>query len=337
MSLSSVSIKRPVLAIVMNLFIIIVGVIGFSYLGVRDYPSVDQPIITVSTSYPGANADVIETQITEPLEEAVNGIQGIRSISSSSRDGSSRITVEFDLETDLETAANDVRDKVSGALRRLPADVDPPVVSKADADAQPIFAISLSSSSRSLIDLTEYAEVNFKERLQTIPGVSVVNTWGAKRFAIRLWMDPTKLAAYRLTPADVRDALMRENVELPSGRIEGVNTELSVRTMGRFSSVDDFNKLVVYQDGERVVRFEDIGRAVVEAENMYSILKRDGVPMVNNIIVPQPGANYISIVDEALKRLEELKKDLPADIVAEVGFDNTEYIRASIGEVRNSI
>lgn len=150
-------------------------------------------------------------------------------------------------------------------------------------------------------------------------------------------MDPTKLAAYRLTPADVRDALMRENVELPSGRIEGVNTELSVRTMGRFSSVDDFNKLVVYQDGERVVRFEDIGRAVVEAENMYSILKRDGVPMVNNIIVPQPGANYISIVDEALKRLEELKKDLPADIVAEVGFDNTEYIRASIGEVRNSI
>lgn len=335
--MSSVSIKRPVLAIVMNLFIIIVGVIGFSYLGVRDYPSVDQPIITVSTSYPGANADVIETQITEPLEEAVNGIQGIRSISSNSRDGSSRITVEFDLETDLETAANDVRDKVSGALRRLPADVDPPVVSKADADAQPIFAISLSSSSRSLIDLTEYAEVNFKERLQTIPGVSVVNTWGAKRFAIRLWMDPTKLAAYRLTPADVRDALMRENVELPSGRIEGVNTELSVRTMGRFSSVEDFNKLVVYQDGERVVRFEDIGRAVVEAENMYSILKRDGVPMVNNIIVPQPGANYISIVDEALKRLEELKKDLPADIVAEVGFDNTEYIRASIGEVRNSI
>ena len=216
-------------------------------------------------------------------------------------------------------------------MRRLPADVDPPVVSKADADAQSIFAISLSSSSRSLIDLTEYAEVNFKERLQTIPGVSVVNTWGAKRFAIRLWMDPTKLAAYRLTPADVRDALMRENVELPSGRIEGVNTELSVRTMGRFSSVDDFNKLVVYQDGERVVRFEDIGRAVVEAENMYSILKRDGVPMVNNIIVPQPGANYISIVDEALKRLEELKKDLPADIVAEVGFDNTEYIRASIG------
>ncbi len=296
------------MAIVMSLFIIIIGFIGFSYLGVRDYPSVDQPIVSVSTNFTGANADVIETQITEPLEQAINGIQGIRSISSSSRDGSSRITVEFDLEVDLETAANDVRDKVSGAIRRLPAEVDPPVVSKADADAQPIFSITLSSESRSLIDLTEFAEVNFKERLQTIPGVSEVRTWGAKRFAIRLWMDPAKLGAYKLTPVDVRDALLRENIELPSGRIEGANTELTVRTMGRFTSVEDFNRMVVFQDGDRVVRFGDLGRAIVEAENMQSILKLNGVPMVNNVIVPQPGANYISIVDDALVRLEELKK-----------------------------
>lgn len=337
MSLSSLSIRRPVLAIVMSLFIIIIGFIGFSYLGVRDYPSVDQPIVSVSTNFTGANADVIETQITEPLEQAINGIQGIRSISSSSRDGSSRITVEFDLEVDLETAANDVRDKVSGAIRRLPAEVDPPVVSKADADAQPIFSITLSSESRSLIDLTEFAEVNFKERLQTIQGVSEVRTWGAKRFAIRLWMDPAKLGAYKLTPVDIRDALLRENIELPSGRIEGANTELTVRTMGRFTSVEDFNRMVVYQDGDRVVRFGDLGRAIVEAENMQSILKLNGVPMVNNVIVPQPGANYISIVDDALVRLEELKKDLPADIIAEVGFDNTQYIRDSISEVQQTI
>ncbi|HHU58480.1 MAG TPA: efflux RND transporter permease subunit, partial [Bacteroidales bacterium] len=337
MSISSLSIRRPVLAIVMNIFIVIIGFIGFSYLGVRDYPSVDQPFVSVSTSFTGANADVIETQITEPLEQAINGIQGIRSISSSSRDGSSRITVEFDLEVDLETAANDVRDKVSGAMRRLPPDADPPVVSKADADAQPIFSITLRSGSRSLIDLTEYAEVTFKERLQTIQGVSEVRTWGAKRFAIRLWMDPAKLAAYELTPVDVRDALIRENIELPSGRIEGSNTELTVRTMGRFTSVEDFNRMVVYQDGDRVVRFADLGRAIVEAENMHSILKMNGVPMVNNVLVPQPGANYISIVDDALVRLEELKKDLPSDIIAEVGFDNTQYIRDSITEVQQTI
>ena len=337
MSISSLSIRRPVLAIVMNIFIMIIGFIGFSYLGVRDFPSVDQPFVSVSTSFTGANADVIETQITEPLEQAINGIQGIRSISSSSRDGSSRITVEFDLEVDLETAANDVRDKVSGAMRRLPPDADPPVVSKADADAQPIFSITLRSGSRSLIDLTEYAEVTFKERLQTIQGVSEVRTWGAKRFAIRLWMDPAKLAAYELTPVDVRDALIRENIELPSGRIEGSNTELTVRTMGRFTSVEDFNRMVVYQDGDRVVRFADLGRAIVEAENMHSILKMNGVPMVNNVLVPQPGANYISIVDDALLRLEELKKDLPSDIIAEVGFDNTQYIRDSITEVQQTI
>lgn len=337
MSISSLSIRRPVLAIVMSIFIMIIGFIGFSYLGVRDFPSVDQPFVSVSTSFTGANADVIETQITEPLEQAINGIQGIRSISSSSRDGSSRITVEFDLEVDLETAANDVRDKVSGAMRRLPPDADPPVVSKADADAQPIFSITLRSGSRSLIDLTEFAEVNFKERLQTIQGVSEVRTWGAKRFAIRLWMDPAKLAAYELTPVDVRDALIRENIELPSGRIEGSNTELTVRTMGRFTSVEDFNRMVVYQDGDRVVRFADLGRAIVEAENMHSILKMNGVPMVNNVLVPQPGANYISIVDDALLRLEELKKDLPSDIIAEVGFDNTQYIRDSITEVQQTI
>ncbi|ASB50022.1 efflux RND transporter permease subunit [Alkalitalea saponilacus] len=337
MSLSSLSIRRPVLAIVMSLFIVIIGIIGFGYLGVRDFPSVDQPIVTVSTRFVGANADVIETQITEPLEQAVNGIPGIRSITSSSRDGSSNITVEFNLEVDLETAANDVRDKVSGAMRRLPPDADPPTVSKADADAQPIFSITIRSDSRSLIDLTEFAEVNFKERLQTIPGVSDVLTWGAKRFAIRLWMDPAKLAAYGLTPVDVRNALSRENIELPSGSIEGDNIELTVRTMGRFTSLDDFNRMVVFQDGDRVVRFGDLGRAVVEAQNMRSILKMNGVPMVNNVLVPQPGANYISIVDEALVRLEEIRRDLPSDIIAEVGFDNTQYIRDSISEVQQTI
>src|SRR5574344_488415 len=336
-SLSSLTINRPVLATVLSLLIVIFGAIGYVSLGVRDYPSVDNPIISVRTSFPGANADVIETQITEPLEAAVNGIPGIRSISSSSRDGSSFINVEFTLEVDLETAANDVRDKVSGAMRRLPQDVDPPVVEKNDADAQPIYSVTLQSATRDIIDLSEYAEVNFKERLQTISGVSAVNVWGSKRYSIRLRMDPMLLAAYALTPLDVRQAVTRENIELPSGTVEGSTMELTVRTLGRLRTVEDFNQLIITRNGERIVRFSDIGVAEVDAENTRSILKRDGVPMVACVLVPQPGANYIDIVDEAEKAVEELKKSLPADIEVGVGFDNTIFIRESIDEVKMTI
>ena len=337
MSLSSTSIKRPVLTTVMSLVILILGGIGFTFLGVRDYPSVDPPIVTVSTSFPGANSDVIETQITEPLESAINSVQGIRSISSSSSDGSSRITVEFKLEVEMETAVNDVRDKVSGAMRRLPQEVDPPVVQKADADAQPIFAVSLRSETRSIIDVSNFAEINFKERLQTISGVSDVSVWGSKKLAIRMKMDPGRLVAYGLTPLDVRNAVTRENVELPSGRIEGDNTELTIRTLGRLKTVEEFNDLIISKKGDRVVKFRDIGIAEVDAENIRSILKVNGVPCVNVVLVPQPGANYIDIVDNALILLEDLKKDLPEDIITEVIFDNTVYIRKSIKEVEHTI
>ena len=337
MSISSTSIKRPVLATVLNLVLIILGVIGFSYLGIRDYPSVDPPIITVSASYVGANADVIETQVTEPLEAALNGIPGIRSLSSSSRDGSSRITVEFHLEVDLETAANDVRDKVSGVQRRLPQDMDPPTVSKADADSQPIFGISLRSDSRDLIELSRYAENYYKERLQTIPGVSNVDIWGEKRYSVRLRMDPARLAAHGLTPMDVQSAVNRENIELPSGRIEGDNTELTIRTLGRLMSIEDFNNMVVSRKGNRVTRFRDIGVAEVDAENTRSISKRNGVPMVNCVLIPQPGANYIDIVNRAYDVMDDLKRDLPTDIEASISFDNTTFIRDSITEVEHTI
>lgn len=337
MSLSTTTINRPVLATVMSLLILIFGAIGYTSLGIRDYPSVDNPVISVRCSFPGANADVIETQITEPLEAAVNGIPGIRSISSTSRDGSSSINIEFNLEVDMETAANDVRDKVSGAQRRLPQDVDPPVVSKSDADAQPIFSVTISSPTRDIIDLSEYAEVNFKERLQTISGVSDVGIWGSKRFSVRMRMDPLLLAAYKITPLDVRQAVSRENVELPSGRIEGSTMELTVRTLGRLQTLDDFNNLIIFRSGDRVVRFSDVGVAEVEAENTRSILKRDGVPMVACILVPQPGANYINIVDDAKKAIEELKSNLPDDIEVGIGFDNTIFIRDSISEVQNTI
>lgn len=337
MSLSSISIQRPVLATVMSIVIVLFGIIGMNYLGIREYPSVDPPIITVSTSYVGANADIIESQITEPLEEAVNGIAGIRSITSVSRDGRSTVTVEFNLEINLETAANDVRDKVSQAVRRLPADADPPVVSKADADASPIIFLNIQSEQRSLLELTAMAENVFKERLQTINGVSSIMVWGAKRYAMRLWIEPERLAAYRLTPLDVRNALLRENIELPSGSVEGMTTELTVRTLGRLTTAEEFNKLIIKEDQGKIVRFRDIGYAELGPENLRTVLKRDGIPMVGNAIVPQPGSNHIEIADAFYERLEQIKKDLPEDIKLGIGFDNTEYIRASINEVQQTI
>lgn len=337
MSLSTTSINRPVLSTVLNLILIIIGAIGFTYLGVRDYPSVDNPIITVSASFPGANSDVIETQITEPLEAAVNGIPGIRSISSTSRDGSSRIRVEFNLEVDLETAANDVRNKVSGAQRRLPQDVDPPVVTKADADANPIYAIMVSSNTRSLIELSRFADINIKERLQTISGVSQVDVWGLKKYSVRLKMDPDLLAAYLVTPVDVRNAVTTQNIELPAGRIEGDNTELTVRTLGRLKTIDDFNNLIVKRDGERIVRFSDIGVAAIEAEDQRSSLKVNGTPMVSCLLIPQPGANYITIVDEAYNVLKQLRTEMPKDITLNDGMDSTIFIRQSINEVKDTI
>ena len=337
MSLSTTSINRPVLATVLNLLLIIIGGIGLTFLGIRDYPSVDNPIITVRTSFPGANSDVIETQITEPIEAAVNGIPGIRSISSTSRDGSSYIKVEFNLDVDLETAANDVRNKVSEAQRKLPQDVDPPVVTKADADANPIYAVTVESETMSLIELSQYADINIKERLQTIPGVSMVDTWGLKRYSVRMKMNPDLLAAYGLTPLDVRTAVTTQNIELPSGRIEGDNTELTVRTLGRLRTIDDFNELIVSRDGERIVRFKDIGEAVIDAEDTRSMLRRNGVPMVACVLIPQPGANYIDIVDRAYETVEQLKKELPKEITLGDALDSTTFIRDSINEVKESI
>jgi multidrug efflux pump len=337
MSISSLSIKRPVLTIVMNIVIVIFGAIGMTYLGIREFPNVDRPIVNVFTSYAGASADIIETQITEPLEQAINGIAGIRSIMSVSRDGSSRITIEFDLNIDLETAANDVRDKVAGARGLLPVDAEPPVIQKADADADPIIMVNILSNRRSLLELSDIAENVFKERLQTIPGVSAVTVWGSKRPAMRLWMSPAKLAGYQLTPADVREALARENIELPSGRIEGNTTELTVRTLGRLVTPADFNNLIIKQEGEKIIRFSDIGYAELGPENLRTAMLRDGIPTVGTAVVPQPGSNHIEIADEVYKRLEQIKKDLPEDIIASIGFDNTTYIRKSVREVRETI
>jgi multidrug efflux pump len=336
-SLSTISIRRPVLAIVLSLTILLFGTIGISLLGVREFPSVDPPIINVRTNYVGANADVIEAQITEPLEEAINGIAGIKSLTSTSNDGTSNITVEFDVGADLEAAANDVRDKVSGAQRNLPPDTDPPVVSKADADSQPIVFLSVQSDRRNLLEISEIANNIFKERLQTIPGVSAVNIWGDKRYAIRLRMDPLKMASYGITPLDVLNRVQSENVELPSGRIEGSAIELSVRTKSRLSTPQEFNDLIIKEEENNIVRFIDIGRAELAALNERTVLKRDGIPMVGVVLIPLPGSNNIEIVDEFYKRLTQIEKDIPEDIKMDIGFDSTKFIRNSIKEVQETI
>lgn len=337
MNISELSIKRPVLATVLTLVILLFGFIGYSYLGVREYPSVDKPIISVSCSYPGANADVIENQITEPLEQNINGIPGIRSLSSVSQQGQSRITVEFELSVDLETAANDVRDKVSRAQRYLPRDCDPPTVSKADADAMPILMVALQSDKRSLLELSEIADLTVKEQLQTISDVSSVNIWGEKRYSMRLWLDPVKMSGYGITPVDVKNAVDRENVELPSGSIEGNTTELTIRTLGLMHTADEFNNLILKEDGSRVVRFSDIGRAELGPADIKSYMKMNGVPMVGVVVIPQPGANHIEIADAVYERMEQMKKDLPDDVNYSYGFDNTKFIRASINEVKQTV
>src|SRR6185436_6729330 len=299
MSLSSVSIKRPVLAIVMSLTIMIFGMIGFNFLGLREYPSIDPPIITVRTSYTGANADVMESQITEPLEKAINGIAGIRNISSASNLGSSNITVEFNLDADLEAAANDVRDKVSQALRQLPQDIDaPPVVTKSYANSDAIVSLTIQRDTKNQLEVSDYAENVIAERLQTIPGVSTTQIWGQKRYAMRIWMDPEKLAAFGLTPLDIKDALDRENVELPAGKIEGNSTELTVKVTGKLKTPEEFNSLIIKSDGINTIHLSDIGSANLGPEVEETILKESGTPMVAVALVPQPGSNQIEIADE---------------------------------------
>ncbi len=337
MNISELSIKRPVLATVFILMILLLGLIGYTFMGVREYPNVDNPIIDVSVTYPGANAEIIEKQITEPLEQQINGIPGIRSLVSRSQQGRSNITVEFELSVDLETAANDVRDKVSRAQRYLPRDCDPPTVSKADADANPIMQITVQSEQRSLLELTEIAELTVKERLQTIQNVSSVAIWGENRYSMRLWLDPVRMAAYDVTPMDVKAAVDRENVELPSGSIEGDKLELTIRTMGLMETPEEFNNLIIKEDNFRLVRFRDVGEAELDAENRKNILRMNGVPMVSVVVIPQPGANQIEISDEVEVRLEQMKKDLPEDVTVETVFDNTKFVRASISEVQETI
>ena len=338
MSLSTLSIKRPVLTIVLNLTIILFGFIGYKFLGVREYPSIDPAQISVRTNYTGANADIIESQITEPLEKAINAIDGIKNITSSSNQGSSIITIEFNLDKDLEAAANDVRDKVSQAVRSLPEDIDSqPIVSKADANSEAIISMTVQSKTKSALELSDYAENVISQRLETIPGVSGIQIWGQKRYAMRLWIDPDKLAAYGITVADVRTALNTQNIELPSGKITGNNTELTVKTIGNLTSEKEFNDIIIRSENDKIVRLSDVGRATLEAENIETQMTQSGKPLVGVAIVPLPGANYLDISKAFYKEFDQLKKELPKDIDLNIAIDTTTFVKRSVTEVAETL
>ncbi|MBO0323718.1 efflux RND transporter permease subunit [Muricauda sp. CAU 1633] len=338
MNLSAICIKRPVLTIVMNISIILFGIIGYTFLGVREFPSIDPAIVSVRTSYSGANADIIESQITEPLEKAINSIDGIRNITSNSVQGSSSINIEFNLDKNLEDAANDVRDKVSQAVRSLPDDLDaPPVVSKADADAQRIISMTVQSDNKNILELSDYAENVIAQRVETIPGVSGVQIWGQRRYAMRLWIDPLKLASYGLTVADVRAALLAQNVELPSGKLTGDNTELTVKTIGNLNTEEEFNNIIILADGEKLVQLRDIGQATLEGENMETKMSDSGQPMIAVAVVPQPGTNYLEIADAFYEEYDKLQKDLPEDFKLNVVIDDTVFVKRAVTEVAETI
>src|SRR6185295_2046248 len=337
MNLSELSLRRPVLAIVCSIVIIIFGGIGYTFLGVREYPAIDPAVVNVRTSYIGANADIIEQQITEPLEKAINGVQGVKNITSSSQQGASAITVEFELSVDLEQAANDVRDKVSQAVGSLPQDIDsPPIVTKADADADPILFIQIQSQHKGIMELTDYAENVVQERLQTVPGVSSVRVFGL-RYSMRLWIDPSKLASHKLTITDIQTALTRENVELPGGKIRGNETQLIVKTYGKLTTEDDFNNLILHEDSNGVIRMKDIGSAELGPDNIEISSRKNNVPSVNLAVIAQPGSNQIEIADEIYKRLNEIKKDMPSDIILGVGYDRSQFVRKAVTEVKETL
>lgn len=338
MNISELSLKRPVLATVLNLMIILFGIVGFTFLAIRDYPAIDPAVINVSTSYTGANPDIIESQITEPLEKQINGIPGIKTITSSSSLGSSNVSVEFELGVELESAASDVRDKVGQAARSLPQDIDaPPVVTKADANSDPILILAVQSRTKGLLELSDYAENVLQQQFQTINEVSSVNIFGQKRYAMRLWLNPDKMNAFNVTYTDIRNSLNTENIDLPPGKIYGNNTELTIKTLGRLTTDKEFQDLLIKEDSSGIVRLKDVARVEIGPEVLEQSWKYNGVNAVGIVIIPQPGANNIQIADDFNKKLEDIKKSNKSDIEMNVLLDNTQNIRKSIAEVEETL
>ena len=338
MSVANLSVRRPVLMTVMALVIILLGAFGASNLGVREYPNVDYPLIQVRTSYPGANAAVVEAEVTEILEASINSASGIKALTSTSRDGFSYISIEFETGMDLEAAANEIRDRVSRVRRRLPDDVDEPTVYKSDSDNDPILMVSLVSDKLDPMEVSELANNHVKERLQTIPGVSEVAIWGEKRPTVRLWIDPVRMQALGVSGAEMSAALSKGNLELPSGSIEGSETTLSIRTLGRILDPQAFENIAVKTAADgTVIRISDVADIHYEPKDTRTGFRRNGKPSITIALMAQPGSNHVEIADEFYRRVEDIRREIPEGVQLLYGRDTSINIRASIKEVMETM
>ncbi|MGH7185167.1 MAG: efflux RND transporter permease subunit, partial [Pseudomonadota bacterium] len=333
MYLADLCIKRPVFATVLSLLVLLVGAICWRQLSIREYPNIDEPVVTVDTNYRGASAEIVESQITKPLEDSLSGIEGVEYMTSVSRAERSQITVHFRATRDPDASANDVRDRVARVRGSLPNEVDEPVVSKKESDAQPIIYLAFSSDRNSALDVTDIADRVVRDRLQTLPGVADVAIYGERRYAMRIWLDPARLAAFRLTPPDIEDALRRQNVEVPAGRIESDQREFTVLSETDLRTPADFEDLVLAETGGYLVRLKDVGRAEIGPEDERIIARYNGRAAVALGVVKQSTANPLQVAAAVREILPQIQALLPAGMAVEIAYDSSIFIERSIDEV----
>lgn len=337
MNLSEFCIRRPVFATVMSLMLVLVGIICYGRLTIREYPQIDEPVVTVETSYPGASAEIMESQVTKPLEDSLAGIEGIEVMSSISRQERSQITLRFKLARDPDNAAADVRDRVGRARNRLPDEVEEPVIAKVEADAQPIIWLAFSSDRHSAMEISDYADRYVKDRLQNLAGVSNVIIFGERRMSMRLWLKPDRMAAYRLTPQDVEDALRQQNIEIPAGRIESAKREFTVVAETNLATPEEFERMIIRRDGDVLVRFKDVGRAEIAPEDVRRISRFNGKEAVSMGVVKQATANPLEVSSGVNDLMPIIEKNLPKGMDIEVAYDSSMFIERSITGVFNTI
>jgi multidrug efflux pump len=337
MKLSKISIERPVLATVMSLVIVLFGIISFTQLPVREYPDIDPPVVSVVTLYRGASASVVETEITDVLEEQFATLEGVKTVKSSSKEGGSVITIEFELNRDVNEASNDVRDRVSRIRGTLPAEIEDPVISKVDANAQPIVWLALYSETHSTLELSYFADQVLKEKIQRLSGVGGVFLGGERRYAMRVWIDPLRMAAHKLTTSDIEFAIRTENAEIPGGRVEGETREFTVRTRGELATPEEFGAIIVSQQGNDIVRLRDVANVSIGAEDERTIARWNGKPAVGLGIIKQSRASTVDVAKVVRESLPELRKLLPAGVNLDVAFDSSEFIIESIDQVQETL
>ena len=337
MFLSDISIKRPVLATVMSLVVILIGLISYNRLSVREYPNIDEPVVNVETVYRGATAEIIESQITQPLEESLAGIESIDVMTSISRPENSQITIKFRLDRDPDEAANDVRDRVARVRGRLPGEIDDPVISKVEADAQPTIYLAFSSSQHTSLEVTDYADRFVKDQLQNIKGVANVLILGERRYAMRLWLQSARMAAYGLTPQDVENALRQQNVEIPSGRIESAEREFTVLAETDLRTPQEFDELILKNAGGYMVRLKDVGHSELGAQNERTVVRFKSQPAVALGVVKQGTANPLVISEAVRAMVPEIEAGLPEGMKVAIAYDRAIFIDRSISNVFQTI